>query len=129
LGVVTAWKSLPGEIEKLQNRIAELETKGQGATAEVLVEQGVRDGKISPAQKEMWLAIGKKNLEMLKGFLATASTVVPKKAAVAPEKKSVMPLSAEQQRYAAMMGIKDPKALERMSEQLAEIQTLRAGGA
>lgn len=129
LGVVAAWKALPGEIEKLQTRIAELEQKGQGATAEVLVEQGVRDGKISPAQKEMWLAIGRKNPEMLRGFLDTASTVVPKKRALEPESKAKVALTAEQLRTAAKLGITDPKALEKLSEQMAEAQTIRAGAA
>lgn len=127
LGVVTAWKTLPDEIAKLNARITELETLGQGASAEVLVDQGVRDGKISPAQKEMWLAIGKKNLEMLKGFLSTASTVVPKKPLTSPENKAKVALTAEQQRAAQKMGITDPKQLEKLSEQLAEAQTLRAG--
>jgi phage I-like protein len=128
LGVVAAWKALPAEIEKLQQEIAVLKQQGQGATAEMLVDQGVREGKISPAQKEMWLQIGKKNPEMLKGFLDTASTVVPKKAAISPEKRAAIPLTAEQQRAAAKMGITKPEDLAKLSEQMAEVAALRAAG-
>jgi phage I-like protein len=129
LGVVLSWKNQVPEIATLQARIAELEQKGQGATAEVLVEQGIRDGKISPAQKEMWLSIGKKNPDMLKGFLQTASPVVPKKSAIQPENKARVALTAEQTKAAAKMGITKPEDLQKLSEQMAEVQALRAGAA
>lgn len=130
LGVVLSLKTDVARIPQLEQELAQLKQQGQGATAEALVEQGIREAKISPAQKEMWLAIGKKNPEMLRGFLSTASPVVPKKTAVAPDgSKARVALTAEQAKAAAKMGITDPKALEKLSEQMAEAQALRAGAA
>ncbi len=129
LGVVLLWKESVVEAERLRARIAELEQKGHGATAEALVEQGIRENKISPAQREYWLAIGKKDPEMLRGYLKSASTVVPKKTAVQPDVKPMVAITEEQKRVAAKLGITDPKALEKISEQMAETQALRAGAA
>jgi hypothetical protein len=65
---------------------------------------------------------------MLKGFLDTASTVVPKKSATSPETKAKVALTAEQIKAAAKMGITKPEDLDKLSVQLAETQALRAGG-
>jgi len=128
LGVVLSLKADVARIPQLEAELAALKTQGQGATAEMLVEQGIREGKISPAQKELWLQIGKKNPEMLAGFLKTASAVVPRKPAESPEHKPRIALTAEQLKAAAKMGITDPKALEKLQEQMAEAAAIRATG-
>jgi phage I-like protein len=128
LGVVLSLKADVARIPQLEAELAQLKTQGQGATAEMLVEQGIREGKISPAQKELWLQIGKKNPEMLAGFLKTASAVVPRKPAESPEHKPRIALTPEQLKAAAKMGITDPKALEKLQEQMAEAAAIRATG-
>jgi len=77
LGVVQSWKDSAGTVVSLSQKITELEQKGRETEVLALVDAGVKDGKIAPAQKEMWLERGKKDPEFLKGFLSTASKVVP----------------------------------------------------
>ena len=57
------------------DRLRKLELENRKSKVAGLVKQGMRDGKIIPAQKAYWTQQGMKSIEMLKGYLATAVPV------------------------------------------------------
>jgi len=123
LGAVQSWKESAATVGTLSAKITELEQKGRESEVLSLVEQGVKDGKIAPAQKEMWLATGKKDPDFLKGFLSTAANVVPSKESAAKEKPSAENgalLSDEQRKAAIKLGINDPKMLDAIASSMGE---------
>jgi phage I-like protein len=118
LGVVLSWKESAPQIEKLTARISELEQTGRAGEVERMVEAGIKDGKIAPAQKDYWLTNGKKDPEMLKGFLSTAGTVVPTKGATEPDKKGSVALTDDQKKDGAKLGL-DEKQMIAVAEKMA----------
>lgn len=120
LGVVLSWKESVPQIATLTSRINELEQAGRSGEVDRLVEAGIKDGKIAPAQKEFWLARGKADVEMLKGFLSTASTVVPTKGATEQPAKGTIALTDEQKKAAAKLGITDEKQIAAVTESMAK---------
>jgi len=122
LGVVQSWKDSAATVVTLSTKIVELEQKGRETEVLTMVELGVKEGKIAPAQKEMWLERGKKDPEFLKGFLSTASQVVPGKEGAAQEKAkgTTVELSAEQKKAAEKLGIKDPDVLAAIGQSMTE---------
>jgi len=121
LGVVQSWKDSAATVASLSQKITELEQKGRETEVLSLVEAGVKDGKIAPAQKEMWLERGKKDPEFLKGFLSTAAKVVPGKGDAAQQKpgEKTGVLTDEQKKAAEKLGIKDPKILDSIASSMA----------
>lgn len=124
-GVLLSWKDshakvveLSAKLKDSQDKIAAMTAEQASKDAEALVEQGIKDGKIAPAQREFWLGQGKANIKVLSGYLATAPALVSTKPTEKPadpveQHKTTVLLSAEEKKVAAKMGITEAAMLER----------------
>lgn len=77
-GKLMALRDGQSSSKKLEAKVKTLETENRRGEVNKLVARGVRQGKISPAQKDFWVKQGMRadGLEALKEYLLTASPVV-----------------------------------------------------
>lgn len=77
-GKLLALKDGQGRVEKLEKQQKTMRTQMRNEEARKLVSQGIKSGKIPPAQKEFWLAQAsrKEGLTTLREYLKTAVPVV-----------------------------------------------------
>lgn len=70
---------LPSQLEKLTAKVTQLETERAKAEAEKLsaeIDSAVKDGRVSPAQRELFLNLGKEKPQVVREFLASAPKIV-----------------------------------------------------
>lgn len=75
LGVLAAWKTGAEQTDTLSKKLEKLEGERGAEKLSALLEQGKRDGKLSPAMIESWAS--KQTPEALEAFLAVAPRVIP----------------------------------------------------
>ena len=75
LGVVRAWKEAAAKVEALSKRVAELEAEQERVEREKLIEQGLKEGKLTKALAERWAR--EVDLKTLKSYLEAAPRIVP----------------------------------------------------
>jgi len=96
LGVVLAWKRARDEVETLARRVAELEEVIRTRDVEELVRTGLAEGKLTPALEEWARELGRRDVELLRGYLRAAprfvASAVPQEppAEVTPEQFAKM---------------------------------------
>ena len=96
LGVVLAWKRARDQVETLTRRVAELEDIIRTREVEELVRSGLADGKLTPALEQWARELGRRDVELLRGYLRAAprfvASAVPQEppAEVTPEQFAKM---------------------------------------
>jgi len=96
LGVVLAWKRARDEVETLTRRVAELEEVIRTREVEELVRGGLAEGKLTPALEQWARELGRRDVELLRGYLRAAprfvASAVPQEppAEVTPEQFAKM---------------------------------------
>lgn len=77
VGKVTGWKQLTAQNAELSKRLGEAEIESKKAAVAKLIDLGVKEGKVSPAELEVLTAMGEKDVEMLKACLSVKPKVLP----------------------------------------------------
>ena len=96
LGVILAWKRARDEVETLARRVAELEEVIRTRDVEELVRAGLAEGRLTPAMEEWARELGRRDVELLRGYLRAAprfvASTVPQEppAEVTPEQFAKM---------------------------------------
>lgn len=111
--LVATEESATATIAALQGEIATLKAKGAGDEVAAAVDKALADGKLLPAQKDWALALGRKDIAALQGFIASAPVLAPGSTQTQgdpdPKTKTVA-LTAEQKGVFAAFGIKPEDA-------------------
>jgi phage I-like protein len=71
-----ALKDSTAQVTVLSAKLEKLEAERLEAEVTSLVAEGMREGKIAPAQKDLWLKTGRASLSILKEYLSTAPKLV-----------------------------------------------------
>lgn len=123
LGKVMAWKSAAAQFEKLSQDMAELKAAQHKAAVEAIVGEAVKSGKATPAQSEVLLSMGMKDIDMLKAFVDASPVLAPAEKTQGDANKTAIHLSQEAVEIARMFG-NDPKSLAGAEVRVAdEIET------
>lgn len=119
LGVIQAWKAANDQVQTLSTRVKDLE--GQTREAEVLglIEQGKKDGKVTPAMEPVLTSMGKENVATLKAFLEAAPKVAPEGNHTPPNTPGPVTLSVEERAVLSLMGTDPAKYAEHKKAQQA----------
>lgn len=105
-GVVLAWKKAFDELPELVKKVAALEAAAQDRDITLAIDEATKQGKVTPAQRESLLALGKSNPTSLKTFLDAAPTLSAA-APAANEKPAAKPApSPDQVKLAQQLGVK-----------------------
>ena len=110
VGAIQGMKAAADQVKQLSAQLAELQAAQAAREVESIVEAGMKEGKITPAQKDVMLSMGTKDIEMLKGFLATAPKIVAGKEHKEPGAGGEASLSGVDRTVAQLLGV-DPKTV------------------
>lgn len=121
LGRLAAYKANSDRVPALEKSLADLGAKATASERDQLVAQGVRDSKVTPAQRDAF-ASGKGFLatlstEQLRGYLAEAHPIGagptdgPKPPSELPSASADVSLSDEEKRIAKSMGVSEAEML------------------
>lgn len=77
LGVLEGWKKKAEQYPVLEAELAKLTAQARESEVTALVEQGKREGKLTPAMEPWARELGKTELARLKAFLEVAPKVIP----------------------------------------------------
>lgn len=106
IGVLQAWKAGAEQATTLSARVAELEGQTRQSEVRELIEQGKKDGKVTPAMEAVLTSMGKENIATLTAFLEAAPKVAPGGEHNPPKNpQEHVTLSAEDKAVIAQMGI------------------------
>lgn len=124
-GVILAWKESADKVASLTTQLATFQAINIEREVTSLVDNAVRDGKIAPALKDFWLTEGRKNVEMLRGYVSKApqmltSPVNENQPDPAVPTGAIAVDTADQEKIFAQMGITDPKEKEKIKKQVVE---------
>jgi len=125
-GIVAALKAKADKFDAAEAELAKLKAEQADKEVAALVDGGVRDGKITPAQKAFWLEHGKKDVAMLKAFLKDAPKLVTTKETKPGDEKKTEPngdlatLSADDKAVAKMLGISEKDFLAKKKADAAQ---------
>ena len=75
LGVLTAWRQAAEELERARQRIAELEAQLRQREVEEIIAAARREGKLPPAMEEWARELGRRDLDMLRGYVRAAPSI------------------------------------------------------
>lgn len=120
LATIHAWKDGAAKVEALSAELGTVKAEKLKAEVASLIEEGVKAGKISPAQVEL---MGEHAPEYLKRYLATAPVVKPGASAQLekPTDGGIVALSDEEKAYVAKaFGRNDFDALAKKRKELKE---------
>jgi len=116
-GRIAAWKesaaqvaTLSASLKAAEDKLAAHDAEAKSAKVLGMVEAGIKDGKIAPAQKEYFLSMGRKDVEMLSGYLGTAVPMVATAPIAKPaggEDKHEVTLTDTEKKVAKKMGISE----------------------
>ncbi len=106
-GTIMAMKQSHDRVGALSQELANLKTDLGKKDATELVTQAMKDGKITPAQKEWAEAYAARDLEGFKVFIAKAPTVVVMGKVVGDEKPADGAIDELQQSVNKQMGVSD----------------------
>lgn len=123
LGVIQAWKGAAEKVATLSAKVQELEAAKVEAEVVALVDGAVAEGKATPAQRDVLLSMGRKDVVSLKAFVEASPVIAPAAEAMAPatEAGETVALSAEELRLAKKMGSDPAKVLETKKKRLANL--------
>lgn len=107
-GVLLGWKAASEQVVSLSQRLQALETEKRTNELNGLIETGLKDGKLVPAQKTWALSIG---VDALKGYLAAAPQIVNTSVVAAP-KDGVVTLTDEDRAAMVQMGLTEEQYLK-----------------
>jgi len=124
-GVILAWKESADKVASLTTQLATFQAINVEREVTSLVDNAVRDGKIAPALKDFWLTEGRKNVEMLRGYVSKAPQMLtPPVNENQPDPAvptgAIAVDTADQEKIFAQMGITDPKEKEKIKKQVVE---------
>lgn len=124
-GVILAWKESADKVASLTTQLATFQAINIEREVTSLVDNAVRDGKIAPALKDFWLTEGRKNVEMLRGYVSKAPQMLtPPVNENQPDPAvptgAIAVDTADQEKIFAQMGITDPKEKEKIKKQVVE---------
>jgi phage I-like protein len=109
-GVIRGLKDSAAQLTKLNTRVQELEQQDREREVEALIGQGKRDGKLAPAQESFFREMGKKDVAILKGFLASAPKLVATAADAAKvptTEADIVVLSETEKQTAKQLGVSE----------------------
>jgi phage I-like protein len=109
-GVIRGLKDSAAQLTKLNMRVQELEQQDREREVEALIGQGKRDGKLAPAQEAFFREMGKKDVAILKGFLASAPKLVATAvdaAKVPTTEADIVVLSETEKQTAKQLGVSE----------------------
>lgn len=107
-GTIMAMKQGATSLEGLQlqvNKLTEELRKREKVDIDAMVNKGIEDGKITPAQKDSMLSYAQKDLEGFKVFIGKAPVVVPTEKVAGDEKGGADAVDAVQIQVNKLMGI------------------------
>jgi phage I-like protein len=122
-GVIRGLKDSAAQLTKLNTRVQELEQQDREREVEALIGQGKRDGKLAPAQEVFFREMGKRDVAILKGFLASAPKLVATAADAvkAPTTEAdVVVLSETEKQTAKQLGVSEADFLASKKTQKAK---------
>lgn len=106
MGVVLAWKNAAEQVPALSKELATLKAASESREIELAIDDATKAGKVTPAQRESLLALGKSNPVGLKAFLETAPVIAAAQPAL-PEKPASKPApTPDQVSLAKQLGVK-----------------------
>ncbi len=108
---VSADGKIREELESVQQNLADMQAKDAERALNELLDQGVRDGKITPATREWW---AKLSLEQVEEHLPSAPVIVPQGTAGLKVKsgKNLSCLTEEDRAACRKLGLSEEKFLE-----------------
>ncbi|MFP3866884.1 MAG: phage protease [Desulfobacteraceae bacterium] len=117
-GTITALKSGSAHAESLQKVVAKLQAAQEERASQDLMEQALKSGKVTPAQREWAIEYARQDPEGFKVFLAQAPKVIPvgEKLELKEECKPKPTLSSSQLEINQLMGISEEIYLKYNSE-------------
>jgi phage I-like protein len=110
LGVVTAWKEAASRAEGLSAELAKLKTDGIEREVVSIVDEAVKAGKATPAQREFLLGMGRQDAARLKGFLDASPVIAAATGQKTPPAQAGGAVTEEELKVAKMLGL-DPKKM------------------
>lgn len=97
------WKSA---IVTLSNEVKTLRTEKQTARVATVVEDAIKARKLTPAQRDSFIKLGMKDLEMLSEIIANTSVVIPEPSNQ-PENKNILALSDIERKTCRQLNISE----------------------
>jgi phage I-like protein len=120
-GTIAAWKSGSEQAAALSARVAELEGVQKSAEVLSLLEKASAEGKVAPAQKDLLIKMGNRDVEELKAFLSAAPKLMPTASKEPAAGSTVVVLSAEDTQVAAMLGVKPEDVAKRKTAMASSV--------
>jgi len=108
LGTVTAWKASHDKVTELTAKVAKIEADAAAAEVKALLDQAIKDGKATPAQRDALMLMSP---EALKAFIA-AAPVIHGKGYTPPKAGGEATLTAEDIEICKKMNLDQKKFLE-----------------
>jgi ATP-dependent protease ClpP protease subunit len=124
-GVILAWKESADKVASLTTQLATFQAINVEREVTSLVDNAVREGKIAPALKDFWMTEGRKNIEMLRGYVSKAPQMLtPPVNENQPDPAvptgAIAVTSDDQEKIFTQLGITDPKEKEKIKKQIVE---------
>jgi phage I-like protein len=118
-------EKLQADVDELNKKVALLTAQSSGATATAAVDQAIKDGKVTPGQKDWAIGYASRNPDGFKEFVDKAPTILSSGRVVpASVKVGDVPLDDEAVAVCAKFGI-DPKKFAETDKELATMRETR----
>lgn len=106
IGVVMAWKNASDQVTGLSKELAELKASASAREIELSVDAATQAGKVTPAQRQSLIELGKSNPVGLKAFLDAAPVMAAATPTPAEKPANKSQPTPEQVLLAKQLGVK-----------------------